>query len=135
MDSPLERLEVLYEEWGRGDFSREIFDAETVHGGFGWVDMEQEIRGAEQIRDAMRGWMSAWEDPVAVEADDFIEAGDRILVLIRWRGRGKGSGVEMESEGAHLWTFRDGRVARFDVYRDREQAQAAVAREDPDGEA
>ena len=35
-----------------------------------------------------------------------IESGDRVLALVRWKGHGKGSGVEMDSRGAHLWTFR-----------------------------
>ena len=30
MDTPLERLQTLYAEWGRGDFSREVFDSETL---------------------------------------------------------------------------------------------------------
>jgi len=46
--------------------------------------------------------------------------------LVRWNGRGKGSGLEIEATGAHLWTFRDGLAVRFDVYRDREEAGAAL---------
>jgi ketosteroid isomerase-like protein len=133
MDSPLDRLKVLYEEWSRGDFSREIFDADTVNRGVGWLDMDVDTRGADRIRGVMREWMSAWEDPTVVEVDELIESGDRILALVRWRGRGKGSGVEVEMEGAHLWTFREGRVLRFDVYRDRDQARAALGRDDPGG--
>ena len=135
MESPLDMLRSLYEEWSRGDYSREVFDSETVSRSFGWVDMDADIRGADRIREVMRDWMGAWEDPVVIETDEFVESGDRILVLIRWRGRGKGSGVEMESEGAHLWTFRDGRAARYDVYRDRDEARAALGRADPGGDA
>ena len=35
----------------------------------------------------------------------------------------------MEASGAHLWTFRAGLVVRFDVYRDREDARAALESE------
>ena len=56
----------------------------------------------------MRDWLGAWERPITIEADEFISSGDRILVLVRWSGRGKESGAEIEGEGAHLWTFRDG---------------------------
>jgi ketosteroid isomerase-like protein len=62
-----------------------------------------------------------------IEADEFIASGDHVLVLIRWKGTGKGSGVEMEAEGAHLWAFRDGLAVRFDVYRDRDEARAALS--------
>jgi ketosteroid isomerase-like protein len=30
---------------------------------------------------------------------------------------------------AHLWTFRDGLIVRFDVYRDRDDARAALEAE------
>jgi ketosteroid isomerase-like protein len=82
----------------------------------------------EEFLDNMREWLSTWERPLTIEAEDFIQAGDRILVLIHWTGRGKGSGVEIEGRGAHLWTFRDGLVARHETYRDRDQAKAALAR-------
>jgi ketosteroid isomerase-like protein len=74
----------------------------------------------------MRGWLSAWERPMVIEAEEMIERKDRILAMIRWSGRGKGSGVAIGSEGAHLWTFRDGLVVRYEVYRDREEARAAL---------
>ncbi len=39
----------------------------------------------------------------------------------------------MEAEGAHLWTIRDGRVVSWDVYRDRDEARAALGRADRGG--
>jgi ketosteroid isomerase-like protein len=57
---------------------------------------------------------------------EYIQSGDRILVLIHRRGRGKGSGAQIEGRGAHLWTFREGLAVRFDTYRDRDQARAAL---------
>ena len=32
----------------------------------------------------------------------------------------------MDASGAHLWTFRDGLVVRFQVFRDRDEARAAL---------
>ena len=135
MGTQLDKLRSLYDEWARGDYSRDIFDSETLSRMVGWVDLDTEIRGASEIVGQMRRWLSAWEDPVVIETDEFIESGDRILVLIRWRGRGKGSGVEMEAEGAHLWTFRGGRAIGWDVYRDREEARAALRGVAPSGDA
>ena len=131
----LAKLRSLYEEWARGDFSREIFGSETVSRMVGWVDLDTEVKGADQILAQMRRWLSAWEEPLVIEVEEFIESGDRILVLIRWRGRGKGSGVEMAAEGAHLWTFRDDRVVSWDVYRDRDEARAALGGGAPGGDA
>lgn len=130
MDAPLEKLRVLYEEWARGDYSRDIFDSQVSSRMVGWLELDPEMQGVDQVVAQMREWLSAWEDPLVIEADEFIESGDRILVLIRWRGRGKGSGAEMEAKGAHLWTFRDGRAVGWDVYRDRDEARATLGEPD-----
>lgn len=129
--SDLETLRALYEEWGRGDLSRtDIFDPDVESGGFGlWAEGTGTVSGFEALSSMMRDWLAAWERPLKVEAEEFIESGDRILVLIRWHGRGKGSGVEMEARGAHVWTFRDGRAVGFYVYRDRDEARASLESE------
>jgi ketosteroid isomerase-like protein len=121
-----EKLETLYSEWARGDFSRsDIFDPGVELDSFG---MGEQIRasGHRELIAAMARWLSAWDRPLTLEAEQLIGSGDRILALVRWRGRGKGSGIEVDAGGAHLWTFRDGLVNRFEVYRDRDEARAAL---------
>jgi ketosteroid isomerase-like protein len=126
--SDLEKLRALYEEWARGNFSRQdIWDEDAAMDTFGMGE-PMRASGRDDIAATLADWLSAWELPLRIEADDFIQSGDRILALVRWKGRGKGSGVEMEASGAHLWTFRGGLVSRFDVYRDRDEARAALDR-------
>jgi ketosteroid isomerase-like protein len=123
---PREKLEALYGEWARGDYSRsDIFDPAMTMETFG---MGEPMRADsyEGFVDAMREWLSAWERPITITAEEFMEAGDRVLVLVTWIGRGKGSGAQIESPGAHLWTFRDGLVVDYAVYRDRGEARAAL---------
>jgi ketosteroid isomerase-like protein len=129
-ESPLEKLQVLYEEWARGDYSRgDIFDRAMEGGTIGMGDPIR-YRSYEEFVVAMREWLSAWERPLIIEAEEYIQLGDRILVLIHWSGRGKGSGAQIEGRGAHLWTFREGLVVHYDTYRDRDQAQAALEKGD-----
>jgi ketosteroid isomerase-like protein len=126
MSEELEKLKILYGEWARGDYSRsDIFHPEMRIQTFGMGD-PIEAESYEGFVDVMRDWLSAWERPLTIEADEYIESGDRILALVRWKGRGKGSGAEMEASGAHLWTFRDGLVVDYRVYRDREEARSAL---------
>jgi ketosteroid isomerase-like protein len=122
----LERLKELYADWGRGDFSRtDLMHPEVEARPHGeWPEGRRPSRGIERMSAEIRTFLAAWERPFRLDAEEFIQEGDRILVLIRWHGRGKGSGVEMEAEGAHLWTFRDGVAVRFETYRDREEARA-----------
>jgi uncharacterized protein len=65
-------------------------------------------------------------DDYTVEAEEFIDAGDSVVVAVRLSGRGRESGVEMEMHVAHLWTVRDGKVVRGDVYRTVDDALEAV---------
>jgi ketosteroid isomerase-like protein len=126
---PLQKLKVLYEEWARGDYSRsDIFDAAMEFQTFGMGDpMRSDTY--EGFVELMREWLSAWERPLRIRAEEFSESGDRILVMVNWTGRGRGSGAQIDGLGAHLWTFRDGLVVRYFVFRDREEARAALESE------
>jgi ketosteroid isomerase-like protein len=124
--SDLEQLEQLYEEWARGDYTRlEIWDESAEMDTFGMGE-SMKASGRDEVATTLAAWLSAWERPLVIELDELIPRGARILALVRWKGRGKGSGVELEANGAHLWTFRDGRVVHFGVYRDRDEARVAL---------
>jgi uncharacterized protein len=135
-ESDIEFLRGIYEEWGRGDYSRAFFASDVVSRGHGFVDIDGSNVGLENVLEAQREWLRQWERPFSVEAEEFIPAGDLVVVLIRWHGTGKGSGVELEAEGAHVWQLRDGEAVRWDVYRDRDKALAdagVTSREGGDG--
>jgi uncharacterized protein len=67
-------------------------------------------------------------DDYTVEAEEFIDAGDSVVVVARVSGRGRESGLEMEMRVAHLWTIRDGKVVHGDVYRTADEALEAARR-------
>jgi ketosteroid isomerase-like protein len=122
----LERLQALYKDWARGDYSRsDIFDRAMEGETIGMGDPIR-FRSYDEFVAAMREWLSVWERPLVIDAEEYIQSGDRILVLIHWTGRGKGSGAQIEGHGAHLWTFRGGLAVRYDVYRDRDEARRAL---------
>jgi hypothetical protein len=123
-----EQLQQLYDEWARGNFTRtDIFDPAVRSKGHGIrPEGPIESEGLEEMWSWIGDWLRAWERPLLIEAEEFVEAGDRIAALIRWKGKGKGSGTPIEGEGAHLWEFRAGKAVRFDVYRHRDEALAAL---------
>ena len=73
----------------------------------------------------MYEWLSGWED-WRCEAEDYVVHGDHVVALCRYRGRGRGSGAAVETKGAHVWTMRDGKCVRLEVFADRARALAAV---------
>jgi ketosteroid isomerase-like protein len=63
-----------------------------------------------------------------VEAEEYVEIGDRVVVLTCYVGTGKGSGVEIRQQGAHVFELRDGKVVRLEVFANREKAIESARR-------
>ena len=85
--------------------------------------------GLDAIRDNFEHWKGAWEE-LEVTAEEFIDAGDRVLVTEHHRGRGRGSGIEVDTRLYSVYTLRDGKVVRADEYIERGEAlEAAGLRE------
>jgi ketosteroid isomerase-like protein len=68
----------------------------------------------------------SWYSP-----QEFIDAGDQVVVALQWGGRGKTSGVAVEErDEAWIFTVRDGKVIRVKEYPSRNEAlEAAGLRE------
>jgi len=81
--------------------------------------------GHEGVREAMRGWLSAWES-IAYRPDELIDAGDDVLAFVTISARGRASGLEVTYEHPQLWTLRDGKVVRMRVFADRAAALQAA---------
>ena len=62
-------------------------------------------RGREAIH--RRRWTSAWDD-WELEVEDYIDAGDTVVVIVRQRGRSKSTGVLVEMRFGQVWTTRGG---------------------------
>jgi ketosteroid isomerase-like protein len=61
------------------------------------------------------------------EDERYLDAGDgRVVFTYRVVGRGKGSGAPVDEEIAIVWTIRDGKILRGEVYQDPEEALASV---------
>ena len=117
--------EAAAEIFATGDLGR--LDESFFDPGVEWHDAAdqpdgQVYHGIEGVRRALRGFLEAWSN-YSCDVEETIEAADeRVVVLTHERGRGKTSGVEIDQRGAHIWTFRDGKVVEFRAYWDRNRA-------------
>ena len=59
---------------------------------------------------------------------DVVNAGTKLVLHVR--AEGKYSGVPVEWRQAHVWTLRDGRLARLRVYDSRDEALEAIKQDD-----
>ena len=96
------------------DVSRYVFNP-SVYRGYSGLR-----RFAEQVDETM------WER-FAVEPEEFIEAGENVVVAVRISGKGRGNGVEASMHLYGIWTLRAGKVSWFmGGYRDRAEALEAA---------
>jgi uncharacterized protein len=65
-------------------------------------------------------------DEVRFEPDEFIDAGDRVVVPARLVARGRDTGIEAVQQLAFVWTLRDGKGLRLETYATRAEALAAA---------
>jgi ketosteroid isomerase-like protein len=78
-------------------------------------------RGPDGAARLMAEWNAAFDDFTA-EVDELIDAGDRVVVVMRLRGRIKDSGEEVEMPEAHVITIRSGKATLLREYKSKEEA-------------
>jgi uncharacterized protein len=76
-------------------------------------------------------WDESWESH-QIEPQEFIDAGDQVISISRQLGRGRVSGVEVEQQIAQIWTLRDRKIVRMEMYPSRAEALEAVGLSEQD---
>ena len=57
-------------------------------------------------------------DGFSVHPGSFYDAGDSVIVEVRYSGTYKASGKSMDAQVCHVWDIKDGKVTRFQQYVD-----------------
>ncbi len=86
---------------------------------------ETTYAGSEGLRALWLDWTAPWAT-YRSETEEVIDLGDRVLQFAHEFGRREGSTEEVKGDNAAVWTFRNGKLARFDAYADRAEARKAV---------
>ena len=74
--------------------------------------------GREAVANNVFGSVGENWDDFQVQPEEFLDAGDRVVVLGRFQGRGKATGRTLDAPYAHVWTLRDGKAVHFRNYTD-----------------
>jgi ketosteroid isomerase-like protein len=98
-----------------------VWDMSHFHG---WPE-DQIYEGAEAAREFLTAWRDAWDD-WELKLESLQEAGDRVLAIMQQRGRAKTSGMSVDMRFAQIWTIRDGKETRMDMYSDVDEAIRAL---------
>ena len=97
-----------------------------LHGSVGGLEEGKILRGPGEISQAFDVEDQDVWDEHRIEPREFIDAGDRVVVLQREYQRGKGSGVEIVIDTASIVDLRHGRIVRMQGYINPAEALEAA---------
>ena len=108
------------------DGMTDLFDPNVeLHGTVGGLEEDKILRGLSEIIRAFETENDEVWDEHRIEPQEFIDAGDRVVVLQREYQRSK-SGAELVIDTASILDLRDGRIVRIQGYMDRAAALRAA---------
>lgn len=85
----------------------------------------QTFHGHEGLVRGMTEWTGGWDD-YSFEVRGMRDFGDRVLVSGIQRGRGPGSGVQVEADVYFVFTLREGKFVRWQMFQSEQQALDAA---------
>ena len=118
----------------------EAINAGDFEGAFAFFDPKAEIRPGVDVPDfdfedvyyGPEGFLQfhakmseAW-DELRWEPEEYLPAGEDVVVFIRFHGTGKGSGVPVEQAIGHVCTMEGGKLVKHVTYWDRARALEAA---------
>ena len=90
----------------------------------GWPE-EQLYHGVEGTRAFLRSWTETWDD-WQIELESLHEAGEQVVAIVRQRGRSKATGLPVEMSFSQVFTLREGKQTRMEMYSDQAEAMRAA---------
>ena len=126
-----ENVEIVvraYEHFvATGDILEENFHPEFVWDMStfsGWPE-QQTYPGVEGARQFIADWTEQWDD-WQLELEEVRDADDRVVMTMNQRGRSKVTGLPAEMQFAQVYTVRDGKQIRMEMYASPADALDAV---------
>ena len=121
----------LYDAFARGDVPTvvgamdptiEWMEPEAPGYPFGGVH-----RGPQEVVDKVFALLQTYYQEIAFLPQEFVDDGDRVLILGESRGKAKASGTSFQVSFVQIVTFRDGKWTRFQHYTNTGVIAAALS--------
>jgi ketosteroid isomerase-like protein len=90
-----------------------------------WSPTEGTFHGLEGLATSLMEWLEPWEEH-RIEAEEFTEAGDQVLAVIRLVGRMAGSRMEVDQRFFQVYTVSNGKIIRMVEFGTRDRALEAA---------
>jgi ketosteroid isomerase-like protein len=125
----VEAVRAAYDAWNRQDLPAVL---DYLHADIEWEENAHVYPGLDPVYHGHDGFLKrqrdafdAWEW-IKIEEQEFLDAGQHVVALMRLVAKGRHSGIETEMSVADVFTFRGSKVARHRLYTDRDDALEAV---------
>ena len=125
--SNAEIVRRFYAQWWQGDLTG---PREHMHPDIEYVNPHGAIepgtrRGIDEFLAVMEKIFDTFEYWRATP-EELHEVGDQVVAVLTYRLRGRASGVEITGRESALWTFRDGKVVRYEWFHGPDDAARAA---------
>lgn len=124
----IETILAGYEAWNRHDLDSLL---KLLEPDMEFIPMEQSLMpaasgGREGVERLFTESAAVWQE-FTFEPLGFTPIGDRLVVELRVTGTVSESSIEVAEQWVHLYTLKEGRLARLNAFRTRDEALEALA--------
>ena len=81
--------------------------------------------GHEGVRESWERWLENF-DEYGAELERIVDCGDKVFAVMREEGRGSLSGATISQRNYSVYTFRDGKIARYEEFYEEQDALEAA---------
>ena len=124
----VEHVRRGWEAYERGDLSAalETLSPDLVTYVAPPIPVAGTYHGPEGLLQLTLDWAEGFDELVAT-AEEYIDApGEKVITRVRHRASGAESGVPVETDIWYVWTVREGKTVRADVFNDKREALEAA---------
>jgi ketosteroid isomerase-like protein len=123
-----ENVEIVrstYEAFDRGDIDAALSSADPALVTYRADPEAATWHGPDGFLQAMSDWTEGF-DQFSARAEEFIDAGDRVIVRVHQRALGQSSGAPVEADFWFVHSLTGGKVTRLDMFASKGPALEAA---------
>jgi ketosteroid isomerase-like protein len=120
-----ERINDAYKTGEYQGPMEELCHPDVVLSTSGMFPESGEYRGFDGLREFTINQAEAFEE-ISAQPVEFIDAGDQVVVPLRFGGKARHSGIKAAFSVVHVWSVREGKISRLDMFQSRAEALNAV---------
>ena len=93
-------------------------------------EVSETVTGKKAVGEWFGDWFRQFASDYRFQLEETRDLGDRVFIVATHHGRGRTSGIPVEQQTTYLYTVRESKVTRVEVWGDRATAlEAAGLRE------